>query len=82
MTYDYIEVKKVKGTKKCTIKRKLKFMHYKKCKRVTQLKNKINKNNKNNLNKNNIDKNNLTQHYQKFVDKSKQILQLQETKYF
>ena len=52
-------------------------MHYKKCKRVTQLKNKINY-----LNKNYIDKNNLTQHYQKFVDKKKQILKLQQTKSF
>ena len=34
--------KKAKGTKKCVIKRKLKFENYKNCLEATQLENKIN----------------------------------------
>ena len=34
--------KKVKGTKKCVLKRKLKFVNYKNCLEATQLKNKVN----------------------------------------
>ena len=34
--------KKAKGTKKCAIKRKLKFKNYKKCLEVSHLENKIN----------------------------------------
>ena len=34
--------KKVKGTKKCAIKRKLKFKEYKNCLEATQLENQIN----------------------------------------
>ena len=37
-----IEDKKEKGTKKCVIKRKLKFENYKNCLEATQLENKIN----------------------------------------
>ena len=45
-TYSYLiddssEDKKVKGTKKCIIKRKLKFENYKNCLETTQLENKI-----------------------------------------
>ena len=36
------EDKKAKGTKKCVIKRKLKFENYKNCLEATQLENKIN----------------------------------------
>ena len=39
---DGSEDKKVKGTKKCVIKRKLKFENIKNCLQVTQLENKIN----------------------------------------
>ena len=38
------ENKKAKGTKKCVIKRNLKFENYKNCLKATQLKNKINQN--------------------------------------
>ena len=46
-TYSYLvddgrEDKKAKGTKKCIIKRKLKFETYKNCLEATQLDNKIN----------------------------------------
>ena len=46
-TYSYLiddgsEDEKAKGTKKCVIKRKLKFENYKNCLEVTQLENKLN----------------------------------------
>ena len=46
-TYSYLidddgEDKKVKGTKKCVIKRKLKFENYRNCLGATQLENKVN----------------------------------------
>ena len=46
-TYSYLrdapsEDKKVKGTKKCVIKRKLKFENYKNCLEATQFENEIN----------------------------------------
>ena len=46
-TYSYLiddgrEEKKAKGTKKCEIKRKLKFVNYKNCLEATLLENKIN----------------------------------------
>ena len=46
-TYTYLaddgsEDKKAKDTKKCVIKRKLKFQNYKNCLEASQLKNKIN----------------------------------------
>ena len=46
-TYSYLiddnsEDKKAKGTKKCAIKRKLKFENYKNCLEATHLENKIN----------------------------------------
>ena len=45
-TYNYLindgsEDEKSKGTRKCAVKRKLKFETYKNCLRVTQLENKI-----------------------------------------
>ena len=47
---DYVsEEKKVKGTKKCVIKRKLKFEYYKNCLEATQLENKINHLEKNHI---------------------------------
>ena len=47
LTDDNSEEKKVKGTKKCAIKRKLKFKEYKNCLEVTQLENQINNPEKN-----------------------------------
>ena len=44
-----IEIKKVKGTKTCVIKRKLKFDGYKNCLEGTELENKINQPEKNKL---------------------------------
>ena len=46
-TYSYLicnnsKNKKAKGTKKCVIKSKLKFEHYKNCLKATQLDNKTN----------------------------------------
>ena len=41
LTDDGSEDKKAKGTKKCVIKRELKFENYKNCFRATQLENKI-----------------------------------------
>ena len=46
-TYSYLkdtndEDKKAKGTKKCVIKRKLKFQNYKNCFEAAQIENKIN----------------------------------------
>ena len=54
-TYIYMidnssENKKAKGTKKCVIKRKLKFKNYKNCLVATQLENKINYLEKNKIN--------------------------------
>ena len=51
-TYSYLivddsEDKKAKGTKKCVIKRKLKFKNCKNCLEATQLQNKINRLEKN-----------------------------------
>ena len=39
---DSQEDKKAKGTKKCVMKRKLKFQNYKNCLEANQIKNKIN----------------------------------------
>ena len=46
-TYSYLrnnndKDKKAKGTRKCVIKRNLKFRHYKKCLKASQIENKIN----------------------------------------
>ena len=46
---DDIKTKKVKGTKKCAIKWKLKFEDYKLCLEATQFENKINQPNINKL---------------------------------
>ena len=37
-----IKIKKAKGTKKCVIKRKLKFQDYKNCLKAAQMENEIN----------------------------------------
>ena len=41
LKYNHDEDKKAKGTKKCVIKRKLKFQDYKNCLEAAQIENKI-----------------------------------------
>ena len=58
-TYSYLkdnndEDKKAKGTKKCVIKRKLKFENYKNCLEATLLQNKINYLKKNKINRDSL----------------------------
>ena len=60
-TYCYLiddgsEDKKAKGTKKCVIKRKLKFESYKTCLEAAQLQNKINHLEKNKINRDSLKK--------------------------
>ena len=66
-TYSYStdnkdEDKKAKGTKKCVIKRKLKFEDYKHCLEPTQLENKIN-----HLQKRNLNVDNLRENHKEFI---------------
>ena len=73
-TYSYLiddgnEDKEAKCTKKCVIKRKLKFEHYKKCLEETQLENKINY-----LEKNKIDIDSVKE----FVKDNKPILKIRQ----
>ena len=65
-TYSYLKDnndkdKKAKGTKKCVIKRKLKFEDYKNCLEAAQIENKINY-----LEKNEIDVDSLSKHQKEF----------------
>ena len=69
LTDDGSEDKKAKGTKKCVIKRKLKFENYKSCLEETQLENKINY-----LEKNNIDIDSIKE----FIKNNKLILKIQQ----
>ena len=66
------EDKKAKGTKKCVIKRKLKFEDYKNCLEATQLKNKINQ-----LEEKNVDAESLKENHKEFIEKNKLILKSQ-----
>ena len=50
MINDGCQDKKAKGTKKCAIKRKLRFDNYKNCLEATQLENKISYLEKNKIN--------------------------------
>ena len=59
---DSREDKKVKCTKKCVVKRKLKFEYYKHCLEATQLENKIN-----HQEKNKIDIDNLKEDHKEFM---------------
>ena len=68
-TYSYLkdnndENKKAKGTKKCVIKRKIKFQDYKNCLEVAQIENKIN-----HLEKNKIDADSLNENQKEFIKK-------------
>ena len=60
LTNDGQEDKKVKGTKMCFIKRKLKFQNYRNCLQATQLENKINYIEK-------IDKNSIKENNKKII---------------
>ena len=67
-TYSYLidvgsKDKKAKGTKKCVIKRKLKFENYKGCLEATQLENKMNY-----LEKNKIDINSIKEFIKKAIN--------------
>ena len=73
-TYSYIEddgseTKKVRGTKRCVIKRKLKFEDYKNCLEATQLENKVN-----HLKKNKIWRDSVNEDYKEFIKNNKLIL--------
>ena len=73
-TYSYLKDnndkdKKGKGTKKCVIKRKLKFEDYKNCLEAAQIENKINY-----LEKNEIDVESLSKHQKEFRKINKLIL--------
>ena len=64
--YVGLRAKKLKGTKKCDIKRKLKFENYKKCLEATQLDNKINY-----LQKIEINKDSIRKVHKEFIKKIK-----------
>ena len=73
-TYSYLKDnndrdKKAKDTKKCVIKRKLKFEDYKNCLEAAQIENKINY-----LEKNEIDVHSLSKHQKEFRKINKLIL--------
>ena len=73
-TYSYIkddgsETKKVRGTKRCVIKRKLKFEDYKNFLEATQLENKVN-----HLEKNKIWRDSVNEDYKEFIKNNKLIL--------
>ena len=60
------KIKKVKYTKKCIIKRKLKFGDHKNCLEATQLEDKINQ-----LDKNKINTESLKENHKKFIKNNK-----------
>ena len=77
-TYSYLiddssEDKKAKVTKKCVLKRKLKFENYKNCLEATQLDNKIKY-----LEKNKINIDSLKENHKKFIRNNKSILPTQQ----
>ena len=77
-TYMYLrddnsEDKKAKSTKKCVIKRKLKFENYKNCLEETHLENKIN-----HLEKNKIDIDFIKENHKEFIRNNKSILKIQQ----
>ena len=77
-TYSYLiddgsEDKKAKGTKKCIIKRELKFKNYKNCLEATQLENKIN-----HLKKNKTDTDSIVENHKEFIKNNRSILKMQQ----
>ena len=67
-----MKIKKTKGTKKCIIKRKLKFENYKSCLEATWFKNKIDYQVKNKINIGNLKEN-----YTEFIKSNKLTLETQ-----
>ena len=63
-----IDYKKAKGTKKCVIKRKLKFGNYKNCLEATELENKVNY-----LVKNEISVDSLEKDHKDFIKKKNKL---------
>ena len=57
-----MKIKKAKSTKKCVIKRILKFEDYKNCLEATQIENKIN-----HLEENKIDEDSLKEDHKEFI---------------
>ena len=77
-TYSYFtddgsEDKKAKGTKKCVVKRKVKFENYKICLQATQFEKKIN-----HLEKNEIDMDIIKKNNKKLIRNNKIILKTQQ----
>ena len=77
-TYSYLiddgsEDKKAKGTKKCVIRRKLKFQNYKNCIEATQLHNKVNY-----LEKNEMNVDSLKKDHKEFIKNNRLILKTQQ----
>ena len=73
-TYSYLiddssKDQKAKGTKKCVMKRKLKFENYKNCLEASQIENKIN-----NLGKNKMDTDSIIE----FIKNNKSILKIKQ----
>ena len=68
------EEKRAKSTKKCAIKRKLKFEDYKNCVEVAQIKNEIKSLEK----KKKIDRDNLKELQREFIKRNKLILKTQQ----
>ena len=64
---DSSENKKAKGTKKCVVKRELKFENYKSCLKATQLASKIK-----HLEKNKIDADGIKENHKEFIKTIKQ----------
>ena len=64
-----VKKKKAKDTKKCVIKRKIKFQNYRNCSGATKQENE-----RNHLEKSKIDKDNLKKDQQEFIKNNKLIL--------
>ena len=70
---EVVKIKKGKSTKKCVIKRLLKFENYKNCLKATQLENKVN-----HLENNKIDIYRIKENHKEFIGNNKSILETQQ----
>ena len=68
-----VKIKKAKNTKKCIMKKKLKFKNYKSCLEATKLEIKIN-----DLEKNKIDINCIKENHKEFIRNNTSILKIQQ----
>ena len=68
-----MSIKKSEGTKKCVIKRKLKFQDYKNCLKASQIISKVN-----NLEKKKVNIDYLKEDQRKFIEKNKITLKTQQ----